>query len=168
MKSIALTAWMLSVLYYPGVTTETYDPNLQEPNICLEQIRSENTWPIGRMGEDFKKEVMDGKSVIRPVFVGCYNQSFQEEYNLFEKIVVDQAPSNKWYSVDFDDKGDYGYQGAYTLEECMKHFFRTFPADDPVIAGCVNEPGLKVLKGVVHSRFIHKLYLKKENENGND
>lgn len=158
-KTLVAAYWSLSVIYYPGVYTETIDPGLQNPDTCLAQIKSEKTWPVGRMSDEMKKETEGQFKVLRPLFVGCYDRAnFQEEYNLFEDIITKMPPTNKWFIVDMDDKGDIAHSGPYTLEECMEHFYRTWTGDNPVIAGCVNEPARKVLGNAIHGRFVYNLY----------
>jgi hypothetical protein len=151
-------AWMLAGLYWPSIITETYDPRLQDLSVCLEQVNSKDTWPMGRMSEDFKKEVMAGKAVLRPVFVGCYDdEKFKEEFKIFKNQAVDVAPNNKWWIIRAsNDATDIGFagQGPYTLEGCLADFYELRTGGDTLIAGCINDSVRHLLSDIAYHRFV--------------
>lgn len=126
----------------------------------MEQIHSEGTWPIGRSSEDFKKEIMAGKAVLRPVFIGCYDdEQFKEEFKLFKLKAVDIAPDNKWWIVRVSTgTNDIGFsgQGPYTLEGCLADFYELQTGGETILAGCVTDSVRETLADITYQSFNKK------------
>lgn len=145
-------AWLLAVLYFPDVTTETYDPRLQDLNVCLEQIKDSKKWPIERMDPTLKKPVM------RPLFIGCYDdKQFKDEYTKFEKAASKIGPDNKWWIVRVSTgTNDIGFagQGPYTLEGCLADFYELQTGGDTILAGCVTDSVRNILADITYHRFV--------------
>jgi hypothetical protein len=146
-------AWILAAVYFPDVLTSTYDPALQDPTVCLEQVNDPSKWPIERMDPKLKDRVM------RPLFIGCYdNEKFQKEFVQFEKIVNDIGPNNKWWiirvSTGTNDIG-VGGQGPYTLEGCLADFYELHTGGKTILAGCINDSARKTLTDIAYDSFIH-------------